>query len=114
MGSCFTVCTPFNSFIVVYCHQLHPSRMVVGYHRCSSSGISIPSWLTSSDHALLKRHVRQSKYDPVVDEVELVDVNPYYAHIKFSNGKESTVSLRDLALCSNQHSCEKIAPHLNL
>ena len=48
---------------------------------------------------LLRRFVRSSKTDDLVDEVELVDVNPTYAHIRYPDGRESTVSLRDLAPC---------------
>ena len=40
---------------------------------------------------------RQSKYDPLVEEVELLDANPEYIHVKFANGRESTISLWDLA-----------------
>ena len=32
----------------------------------------------------------------MVDEVELLDANPTYAHIHMPNGQESTVSVRDL------------------
>ena len=35
----------------------------------------------------------------MVDEVDLIDVNPEYAQVWFSGGKESTVSVRDLAPC---------------
>ena len=35
----------------------------------------------------------------MVDEVDLIDVSPEYAHVRFSDGKESTVSVRDLAPC---------------
>jgi len=45
----------------------------------------------------LKRYVRQSKYDPLVDEVELIDANPNYATVRLQNGNEATVSLRHLA-----------------
>jgi len=45
----------------------------------------------------MKRQVRQSKYDPLVDEVELIDANPEYAHVRLSDGRETTVSLRHLA-----------------
>ena len=48
---------------------------------------------------LLKRLVRKSKYDPLVDEVDLTDVNTEYAHVRFSDGKESTVSSRHLTPC---------------
>ena len=42
---------------------------------------SIPSWLSSTCPVLPKRHVQASKYEPLVDEVELIEVNPTYAHI---------------------------------
>ena len=32
-----------------------------------------------------------------MDEAELIKVNPHYAHVRFNNGRETTVSLRDLA-----------------
>ena len=53
------------------------------------------TWLSQQGPVLLKRHVRQSKYEPLVDRVHLLEANPQYAHIRFPNGRESTVSLRD-------------------
>ncbi len=47
---------------------------------------------------LLRRFVRTSKNDPLVDEVELTDVNPTYARVRYTDGRESSVSLRDLEL----------------
>jgi len=38
-----------------------------------------------------------SKNEPLVDEVEVVDVNPTYARVRYPGGREVTVSLRDLA-----------------
>ncbi|KAA3675886.1 uncharacterized protein DEA37_0003823 [Paragonimus westermani] len=40
---------------------------------------------------------RASKYDPVVEEVELLDCNPQYAQVRLPNGKEETVSVKHLA-----------------
>ena len=34
-----------------------------------------------------------------MDQVELRDVNPMYANVRYMDGRESTVSLRDLAPC---------------
>ena len=34
-----------------------------------------------------------------MDEVELTNVNPAYAHIRYQDGRESTVSLKDLSPC---------------
>ena len=32
-----------------------------------------------------------------MDEAELIEANPQYAHVRFNNGRETTVSLRNLA-----------------
>ena len=48
---------------------------------------------------LLRKFVRSSKHDDLVEEVELTHANPSYAHIRYSDGRESTVSLADLAPC---------------
>ena len=74
-----------------------PHERVFAYSRKSASGCSLPSWLMSPGRVLLKRHVRNSKYEPLVDEVELLEANPDYAHVRFDNGRETTVSIRDLA-----------------
>ena len=65
--------------------------------RRSCSGESLPSWLTQGRKAYLRRFVRTSKHDPLVDEVELVTVNPSYARVRFPGGREVTVNVRDLA-----------------
>ena len=49
----------------------------------------------------MRRHVRASKYEPLVDEVVLLEANPQYVHIRFTNGRESTVSAGDLAPARN-------------
>ena len=61
----------------------------------------MPTWLSSPGPVLLKRHVRTSKSDPLVDEVELLQVNPQYAHIRHPDGRETTVSIRHLAPCGD-------------
>lgn len=86
-----------------------PHKRMFGFARRSSHGLSIPSWL---NHPVLKkRHVRQSKYDPLVNEVELIEANPNYAHIRYPNGKEDTVSLRYLSpIGTGQHHATNIIP----
>ena len=74
-----------------------PHERFYTFSRKSSFGTSMPSWLLSPGNVLLRRHVRASKYDPHVDEVELIDANPNYATIRHPSGRESNVSLRDLA-----------------
>ena len=70
-----------------------PHERLFNFQRKSASGESIPTWLTRSKSALLKRHLRGSKYEPLVETVEILEVNPNYAHVRFNNGRETTVSL---------------------
>jgi len=44
----------------------------------------------------VKRHVR-NKDEPLVDEAELLEINPSYAHVRLKDGRETTVSIRDLS-----------------
>ena len=39
------------------------------------------TWLSTSGPFFLKRHVKHSKYEPLIDEVEVIDSNPLCAHI---------------------------------
>ena len=71
------------------------------HNRRSSNGTSIPTWLTLSKTALVKCHVRQSKHDPLVDEVEVLEVNPCYTKVKYPSDREDNVSLKHVAPCSN-------------
>ena len=57
----------------------------------------MPSWLATPGPVLLHRHVRNTKYEPLVDQVDLVEANPEYALIRYPDGRKSTVSLHDLA-----------------
>ena len=41
----------------------------------------------------------RNKNDPYVDEVELLEANPNFAQVRFPDGRESTVSVSDLAPC---------------
>lgn len=40
--------------------------------------------------------------DALIQKVELLDVNPTYTHIKYSDDHESIVSLQELAPCPLQ------------
>ena len=84
-----------------------PHERLFSYQRRSASGHSVPSWLSSGERAYLRNRVRQSKFDPLVEEVEVLDVNPQYAHVKLPSGCESTVSIRDLAPCDNAGCAEE-------
>ena len=74
-----------------------PHERLFQYQRCSATGCNMPSWLSTLGQVLLKKHVRKSKYDPLVEEVELIEANPQYAHVRHPNGRETTVSIRHLA-----------------
>ncbi|XP_068206398.1 uncharacterized protein [Palaemon carinicauda] len=74
-----------------------PHECLFLHSRRSTTGQSLPTWLIQGGRALLRRHVRHSKNDPLVDEVEIVEANPEYAHVKLSDGRATTVSLRHLA-----------------
>ena len=67
------------------------------FNRRSSTGTTLPHWLSSPGPVLLKRNVRSSKYEPLVDEVELLESNTMYAHVRLPDGRETTVSLHHLA-----------------
>ena len=75
-----------------------PHDRFFNFSRKSSQGVSLPSWL-SPGPVLLRKFVRSSKTDDLVEEVELTHPNPTYAHIRYKDGRESTVSLTDLAPC---------------
>ena len=74
-----------------------PHERMFQFQRKSGTGTSLPTWLSILGPVLLRRFVRHSKQEPLVDEVELLEANPQYAFIRYANGKESTVSIKDLA-----------------
>jgi len=74
-----------------------PHERMFNFTRRSTSGHSASSWLCEPGTVLLKRQVRRSKTEPLVDEVELLQANPQYAHVCCLDGRETTVSTRHLA-----------------
>ena len=76
-----------------------PHERFFNFQRRSSCGTSMPSLLHSPGPILLRRFDRTSKNYPLVDQAELRDVNPMYANVRYMDGREATVSLRDLAPC---------------
>ena len=74
-----------------------PNERIFNFQRRSTSGSSIPSWLATPGPVLIKRHVRSSKFDPLTEEVHLIEANPQYAHVRYPDGKEDTVALKYLA-----------------
>lgn len=74
-----------------------PHERFLPFQRRSSAGTLLPSWLSRPSTVFLRRHARYTKNDPLVDEVELIEANPQYALVRHADGRESNVSLRDLA-----------------
>lgn len=77
--------------------NMTPHERLFSFPRKSSNGYSLPSWLCRPGPVYLRRHVRHSKHEPLVDEVELLETHPKFARIKLPSGRESTVALKDLA-----------------
>ena len=75
-----------------------PHERFFFFPRRSMISKSLPCWLIQSGPVLLRRFVR-NKNEPLVDEVELMEANSNFARIRFPDGRESTVSVTDLAPC---------------
>lgn len=74
-----------------------PHERLFGYTRRTATGATLPTWLCNPGQVYLRNFVRQSKSEPLVRPVELIEANPQYAYIKYPDGREDTVSIRDLA-----------------
>ena len=73
-----------------------PHKCFLNFHCRSILGCSLPNWLLQTGPVLLQRFV-QTKNQPLVDVVERIEANPNFAIIKFPDGRESTVSVTNLA-----------------
>ena len=62
-----------------------PHECLFNFPLRSMNGESVPTWLSNPGPVFLKRYVHRSKYEPLVDEVELIESNPNYAHIRYPN-----------------------------
>ncbi len=62
-----------------------PHERFFKFHRKASHGCAVPSWLAAPGKVYLKLSVRM-KHDPLVDEVELLEANYHYAHVRFPDG----------------------------
>ena len=74
-----------------------PHERFFNFQRRSCSGKSLPTWLSCPCKVFVRRFVRNSKSKPADDEVELINVNPTYADVRYQSGREATVSIRNLA-----------------
>ncbi|XP_072901380.1 uncharacterized protein [Hemitrygon akajei] len=71
--------------------------LALGSQRKSATGTTLPAWLTSPGPVLLWKHARSNKYSPLVERVHLLHANPQYAYVVLPDGREDTVSVRNLA-----------------
>ncbi|XP_072913618.1 uncharacterized protein [Hemitrygon akajei] len=74
-----------------------PHERLFSFPRKSVTGTTLPIWLTSPGPVLLRKHARSNKYSPLVEKVHLLHANPQYAYVVLPDGREDTVSVRDLA-----------------
>ena len=74
-----------------------PHERFFGFSRRSFAGASIPTWIATPGPVYIKHQVRTSKMDPLVDEMKLLQANPHYAHVRYPDGRETTVATKHLA-----------------
>ena len=59
-------------------------------------GTNTPIWMTETRPVCMRKHVRD-KYDPAVEEMNLLHANQNYAVVRSPEGREVIVSARDIA-----------------
>lgn len=74
-----------------------PHERFFNHLRRTANGESLPTWLSEPGPVLMRNNQRRSKYDSECEEVELLEANPSYSHVKLANGREATISNRQLA-----------------
>ena len=76
-----------------------PHELFFNFTKRSPCGKSLPAWLCSPGPVMLRKFVRLHKNDDLVEEVHILDANPSYASIRYSDGREGNVSVSDLSPC---------------
>ena len=74
-----------------------PHERFFEFQRRSILGVSVPTWLSFPGTVYVRKHARQSKFEPQVEKADLIHATPQYARVRFGSGRETTVSLRDVA-----------------
>ncbi|GFW11244.1 retrovirus-related Pol polyprotein from transposon 17.6 [Trichonephila clavipes] len=104
VGTLVKATAPFESFSVkvrYYCIQyiinVYGGTSIESLRstalRLFHTHLAYKAWSSSYE----KSDARANKYEPIVQEVELIEANPDYAHVKLGDGRETTVSIRHLA-----------------
>ena len=79
-----------------------PHDRFLKFSRCLMFGTNAPILMTEPTYlrmcvpTYVRKHVRDN-YDPVVEEMDLLNANPNYAFVRSPEGREVTVSARDIA-----------------
>ena len=75
-----------------------PQDHFFGFSCLSSIGASIPTWLATPGPEYIKHqvHVHTSKIDRLVDEVEILQPNPHYVHVHYTDSRDMTVPQKHL------------------
>ena len=73
-----------------------PHDRFLKFPRRSMFGTNAPIWMNEPGPVYVRKHVRD-KYDPVVEEMDLLNANPNYAVVRSPEGREVTVSARNIA-----------------
>ena len=80
-----------------------PHERIFTFSRRSCLGLSTPTWLSLPGNILLKRHVRTSKQEPLVDEVKLMLYMPPQIMLEF----DYPTVMKKLSHCAISHQCPK-------
>ena len=73
-----------------------PRDHVLKFSRRSMFDTNTSIWMTESGPVYVRKHVRD-KYDPVVEEMDLLYANQNCAIVRSAEGREVTVSARNIA-----------------
>ena len=94
-----------------------PHERMFNFERHSSTSTALPDWLCEPGEVLLKQFGGRSKYDPIIEVMELLETNPTHARILFHDGREDFVALRHLACFPRsdqpQDSAENVLPDIS-
>lgn len=74
-----------------------PHKRLFSFPRKSSNGYSLPSWLSQPGPVYVRKFVRTSKSDSLVEPAGLINATPQYSRVQYEDGREATVSTKDLA-----------------
>lgn len=91
------ICYPPSCSLLCTATYETPHEQFFGFSCRSCADASIPTRLATPRLVYIKHQVRTSKMDPLVDEMELLQASPHYAHVRYAAGRETTVATKHLA-----------------